>query len=301
MFLIRPEAIDGAVLLGSTAEDATPHWSGVTTYGVDAPAIGATTNRIYESVQAGNLNHNPETDDGTWWIDVGPSNPWAMFDPVVQTQTTAPDMIEVQLQLPAGRRATAVAVLNIDAASLSIVQEDATDGVVYDETFSLVSNEGISDPWSYTYEPIVRRRDFIVNDLTPYAGADLTITLHDEGGVAKCGVCIVGLPLEIGETYAGARVGITDYSIKSANELGQFSIVERAFSRNGDFTVLVDNAKADQIYNVLSGYRATPILYVGSMLYASTYQYGFFREFALELEGFSPGFSLFTLQSEGLT
>ena len=62
------EEAAAAVLSQGTTADA---WASGTTYALYAVAIGS-DGRAYRSLQAGNLNHNPVTDTGTWWIALNP-------------------------------------------------------------------------------------------------------------------------------------------------------------------------------------------------------------------------------------
>lgn len=58
---------DAVLAQGSTADA----WSSGTTYILYEVAIGS-NGRAYRSVQAVNLNHDPTTDVGTWWIPLNP-------------------------------------------------------------------------------------------------------------------------------------------------------------------------------------------------------------------------------------
>jgi len=61
------EAADAVLAQGSTADA----WSSGTTYAIYAVAIGS-NGRAYRSLQAGNLNHDPTTDTGTWGVALNP-------------------------------------------------------------------------------------------------------------------------------------------------------------------------------------------------------------------------------------
>src|SRR5574343_1388504 len=83
MKLLRPITITDAMLISSgiaepdAGDPAT--WNSCTTYVAGNTVRLASTHRIYKSMQAGNLNHDPSTDDGTWWVSMGGVNRWAMF------------------------------------------------------------------------------------------------------------------------------------------------------------------------------------------------------------------------------
>jgi hypothetical protein len=87
MKYIKPTPITDTEFISSTrAENDHAAWSAATTYALAARVISTATHRIYESVQAGNLNH--ALTDVAWWIDIGPTNRWAMFDTVVGSITS---------------------------------------------------------------------------------------------------------------------------------------------------------------------------------------------------------------------
>lgn len=115
----------------------------------------------------------------------------------------------------------------------------------------------------------------------------------------SCGAVIVGLSREIGGTAFGASLGITDFSIKQADDFGNLTVVERAYSKTGDFTVFVANTFVDTLQDLLARLRATPALYIGSDSFASSAIYGFFKEFSVAIP--YPDFSVCTIQIEGLT
>jgi hypothetical protein len=299
MKIIRPMTITDAVLASSNVPETDyAAWSAATTYADDAYAIivSADTHQVWQSIAAGNLNHPPATSP-TWWALVGATNRWRMFDQSTTSQTSNADSIAVSLDT-AGR-IDAVALMNVDAAEASITMTDAVAGVVYDRTVSLVSTSGINDAWSYCFEPIVRRRDLVLDDLPPYANAQIDITLSAPGSTVKCGNCIVGLSRSIGDTQRGARLGIQDYSLKTRDAWGNYTVTERAYNRTASFLVQMDAALVDEVTALLATYRATPIVYLGTTRYASTAVFGFYKDFTVEIAYATR--SVCSLDVEGLT
>jgi hypothetical protein len=301
--MVRPLVTDDAALTSSDVPESETQWDAVTTWAKGAHVRGLDAgfeHRLYESVQAGNTNHNPSTDGGTWWIEVGPTNRWAMFDDLTGTQTIQSDSVEVEIAL--GGLADTLALLNISAAEVEVTMTDPLEGVVFNEMRSLVSVEGINDYWAYFFEPIVRS-NYALFDLPPYYGASLTVTVENPGSVVKVGSLITGLSREIGTTLAGATVGIRDFSRKEQNAFGDYEVVERPFSQRASFNVFIANALVDPTLRLLSDYRAVPVLWIGSEQFSATVVFGFFKEANLELAGSStgPDNSLFSVDIEGLT
>jgi hypothetical protein len=302
MKIIRPVTVADANLLSSNvAETDYAAYSAGATYGLGDRAIYvlADTHWIIESVQAGNIGHTPlGTDLDTWWLKVGNTNRWAMFDGAVQSQTSAADEIVVELS-SAISRIDSVALFNVDCASARVRVIDAVDGVVYDQTKNMVSHSGIADWYAYSFEPIVRIRDYVFTGLPPYLGATIEVTLTDTGGTAKCGACVPGLAREIGGTQYGVQVGILDNSVKEKDAFGNFTIVERDYSKFAAFQVIVPRSMVDELQIILAGYRATPTVVVGSELYASTMIYGYYTGARTVIAYANE--SILSIEYEGLT
>lgn len=113
------------------------------------------------------------------------------------------------------------------------------------------------------------------------------------------GALVVGQSRSIGGTQYGAALSITDFSIKQADDFGNLTVVERAYSKTGDFTVFVPNTFVNTLDDLLTKYRATPILYIGSDAFSSSAIYGFYKEFSIVIQYMDT--SVTTIQIEGLT
>jgi hypothetical protein len=302
MKIVRPiSVLDANLTASNVAETDHAAWDSGTTYGLGDTRIYvvADTHWIVESLQAGNTGHTPTgLDSDTWWLKTGNTNRWKMFDGVIQSQTSAADEIVVTLTSPTAR-VDSVALFNVDCATARVTVTDATDGVVYDETVSMVSPSGITDWYAYSFEPIVRLRDYVFTELPPYLGAAIEVTLSDAGGTVLCGACVIGLSRNIGSTQVGAQVGIQDYSIKQQDAFGNYSILERAYNKRAVFQIKVENTLIDELQTILAGYRATPVVYVGTDEYASTMIYGYYKDFSTVIE--YQDVSILSIELEGLT
>jgi hypothetical protein len=221
-----------------------------------------------------------------------------MFNGSIQSQTSRADSIDVSLA-SSTERLDSVALFNVDCATVRVTVTDATDGLVYDQTVNMVSDSGITDWYAYFFEPIIRIADYVFTELPPYLGATVRALLSDSGGTAKCGACVLGLSRAIGGTQYGASTGIQDYSIKQADDFGNYTILERAYNKRAVFQVIVENSLIDALQTLLAGYRATPVVYVGSDLYASTMVYGFYKDFSTVIA--YPNESILSIELEGLT
>lgn len=284
MKIIRPHAITDAILTASNvAETDYTAYNPATTYasGDRVRVVAADVHEVYESLQNANTGNTPSTSP-TWWVKVGATNRWKMFDLYVNTQTENADSIAITLACVG--RVDAVALINVSAATARFRMTDAVDGVVYDQTYDLTSDSGITDHYAYCFEPIVRKTSLGEFELPPYSDTTLEITLTATGETVKCGACVVGQQRIIGNTRFGYSLGIQDYSIKSRDTWGNTTLVQRAYNDTGRFNVQLDNGMVDEVHNLLAQYRATPIVYSGSELHGAALLLGFYKDFSVVVD-----------------
>ncbi len=238
----------------------------------------------------------------TYWLDGGNDNKWRMFDQVVSSQSSLTGTILVALT-PGGRFDSIVG-LNCSGTTATINIVDPVYGNVYSQLVWLISDSGITNWYSYFYEPIIELSEFIKTDiLVSYPSATITIAINSSG-TASIGGLVVGLSKEIGYTEWGAKVGIIDYSVKTKDSFGNYVITPRNFSSRVDITVQVPSNEIDGLKKLMATYRSIPVVYVGSNSYAeqqfnSTVVYGYYKDFSVDINYSS--FSVCSLQIEGLT
>lgn len=300
MKLIRPMAVNDAAFVSSNvaeSDGSAGAWSVVTAYTVGQTVryVIANVHQVYECL-VNNTGVAPPSDTAKWLL-LGATNRWKMFDGAINSQTTNANSIAVVLT--ANGRVNSIALFNLSAASVRIVMTDPIDGVVYDETVSLVSLGGITSWYAWYFDPVARKSIFTVTGLPPYANAQIAITLTDTGSTVACGECVLGLAKEIGGLQYGAKVGIQDFSVKQVDDFGNFSVLERAYAKRGTFLVWVESSFTDALAELLATYRSTPIVYIGDGGLTSTVIYGFYEDFEIEIA--YEQVSLCSIQIEGLT
>ncbi|MGZ8171801.1 MULTISPECIES: hypothetical protein [Methylobacter] len=230
------------------------------------------------TAKAGNINKTPASYPAVW-RDAGITNRWKMFDRSVGSVTSNPD--EITSVFAVVGRVDHVIGFGVSAAAVRVTMTDAIDGIVYDKTQSLINYGGINDWAAYVFEPSEKISEFSFTDLPRYANATITVTLTNTGNTVECGTCIIGLSRWFGDTQFGLKLGIDDYSIKGKNAWGDYDVHERAFSDQNSLTVTIESSQVDSVKKILSGYRATPIVYIGTDNYRSTMIYGFFTNFGI--------------------
>lgn len=299
MKVIVPQLITEGTLVSSTvAEDDYATWSDSTTYAVGDRVIYQ--HRIYESLQNLNTNHNPETDssDPPYWLDVGPTNRFAMFDTVVNTATTSSDDIVVEVQQNA--IVDAVGFIELTATSVRVTMYDGA-AVVYDQTKSLDATV-VLDWYDYFFADFDWFTDAVFFDVPPVLNGKLQVTIATREGAAAVGAMLVGRLVALGRTQYGATAGITDYSKKTTNTFGAVTLLQRAYAKRMNATMFLETAEMRRVQSTLAALRATPVLWVGdddTATYAPLVVYGWYRDFQIEIP--YPGGSLCSIDIEGMT
>jgi hypothetical protein len=306
--IVKPITVDDTNLLSSSlTENDYATWSGATTYAIGDRVIvidnGSSpieyVHKIYESLQGSNLNNYPP-DSATQWVEVGPTNKWAVFDQSGGTKSTGTSPVFWTVDTG---RIDSVAVLemeNVTSVQISAYSpSEPAPGIVYDQTFTIEDNAVVLDWYAYFFAEIDLKTELIVNDIPQYQDMQVTITLNGDSTISA-GNIILGSATEIGTTSLGARSGIVDYSRKEVDAFGRATLVRRRFSKRMNVNILIDNASVDSIQYLLSDLRATPALWVAAK---GTYElltiFGFYRDFSIDIA--YPNQSLCSLEIEGLT
>jgi hypothetical protein len=297
----RAADVNTSGMLSNVPETDHALWSPSTTYGINDIVMVASggEHKNYQSLVNSNINFNPAGGaNPTKWLDMGSTNRWKIFDLSVQSQTSITDFINVTIPVTSNL-IDCLGLLNINGVFGRVVMTDPVEGVVFDSTFTLVSDSGITDPYAYCFEPITRLQDYFLTGLPPYLNSTLSITIAGTGETVACGVAIPGLSRTAGPTQSGLTFGIQDYSVKNKDTFGNSTILERGYNVRTSMSVWVDNNSVDFIGRLLASYRATPILYVGNDTYRATMAYGYYKDYTVGIDYTTV--SVLHIELEGLT
>jgi hypothetical protein len=297
MRVIRPITVSDAMLTSTTlSEDPTPAWSAGTTYALGARVHLASVHRVYESLQGGNTGNDPIT-AAAWWVEVGPTNRWAMFDESVGTVSTGPSPLVVRV---AAGTVTGVALLGMVGATEATLYVRNGGEITHTRVISLDSY-GIGDWLEYWTAPIEYNAEATFIGLPTSGGSEIEVWITGSGSVG-CGAMVLGQTYALGETQFGATVGILDYSRKERDQFGNTMLVERPYARRMDLRMQLSAADLSRIYAVLSALRATPCVWIAEpdrQGYEAMTIYGWARDFSIDIA--LPTVHYCSLQIEGLT
>lgn len=296
MKVVKPVSFDPAVhLISSNATEPNPAWSSATNYALDA--VVSYNYRLYRSLVANNLNKVPSTSI-IEWVDIGPTNIYAMFDSEINTATTKTSPLTVTI---APGIVNSLGLFGLIGESVTITMTNGAGGAtVYNKTISL-NGTVIADWYQYFYEPTLQLSELVVTDIPPYANGRITISITSATSSVAVGILSVGTVYDLGATQFNPEVGIIDYSKKETDANGKTSFVKKAFSKRMQATMMLDNGQLNKVSAILNDLRATPCIWIGSddPTYNVLLIYGFYRDFSITIPYAAK--SLCSLEVEGLT
>lgn len=305
MRLIIPYTIADANLIATNIlENDAPEWATGTTYTTGDVVMSLATHKRYEALQAVPADINPDTDttEPPYWLELGATNRWKVFDKVIADKTTTAGTTITYTLGAFGKPASAVSVFGLNGETAQLVVTDATDGEVYNQTITLVDNGLVVNGYTYFFEPFRVRTEATFENIPPYADAEYALTVTGTLlDLPEIGEIVLGSEYTLGSTTYGTSVGIEDFSVKERDQFGRAFLVERPFAKLVDFDFVINTRESRRTATLLEEVRATPAVYFADRDtdQFGTTVYGFYRNFSINLN--SPSISNVTLEVEGLT
>jgi len=246
-------------------------WSSGTTYPLGATCSGS-NGRIYESLQAGNLNHAlpvlPATVNA-WWQDMAPTNRWAAFDSASNTQTVWTSPYTAVFR--PGMRVNTLGITGMVADSVTIVGTSVFGGgVVYPSDYAtngpkvvdlIIRN--VNDHYDFAFEPFALQPSVAFFDIPPYSDIEFTVTLTRSVGNIKVGAIIVGTYTYLGEVEYGARGDALNFSTIDRDLYGNATLVPRRSVPKVTASLNLPSARVNKVRAARTNLNAVPALWTG--------------------------------------
>lgn len=255
MVVLNPVGV--TVQTSNVAEDDAALWASGTTYAEDDEVIY--NHGVWVSLAGSNTGNTP-SDGSLFWVLREATDRYKAFDDKTASQVENANTITYTL-VPTGD-ASAIALLNISAATLDIVVTD-TGSEIYNESFELIDGTAAVGWWAWTYGGVEYASDKII-DIPAFAGTEIDITIDAGTGTAKVGEILLGQMTDIG-TPSSVDVSIEDYSVKDRDDFGNATIVERDFSFTHDFRFTFPREDARRVTRILASLRATPAVWAAAL------------------------------------
>jgi hypothetical protein len=293
--IIRPIKTICDHIVSSNVPLVEPLYSAATTYSKGNRVVNDPCGAVaYESLA--NANTGQSLTDPAWWLPIGSSNYYAMFDDKNGTQTTNPDSIEIEVTF--GTLVNSVALINVEANKGHFEAWNEVNQKVLDITIDLRDYSSI-DYYQYFFDEITFLDRYISFEVPTMVSGRGKLTLTNTGGIAKLGGLIYGNQFVIGKTLWGVSLGIRDFSTKETDIFGNYIVVPRSFQDKVEADVFIEANKIGNVRKVLSQYRTAPVVWAADTDYDVTITYGYYRDFSIVLS--NPLGADCSIQIEGLS
>lgn len=208
-----------------------------------------------------NIGHPPLRDDGSYWLDKGPTNAWAMFDTLRSTRTygTSPMVFSIK----PGERFDSYALINVIADQIDVlIQVPGYPDI--NETIVMNTREGIINWYLYYYTQFQILTSLVrLNGVPALGGVTITFTLTRGSGQVGVGGVVLGRQVDLGTTQPEAEVDKLNFSKITRDEQGSSILVRRRTVPKTSQTIRFQKANTKAISNVLDDLAAVPALWVG--------------------------------------
>jgi hypothetical protein len=241
----------------------------------------------------------PETTND-WWIDIGPTNKYAMFDYARNTQTTIASPLTVVLT--PGERCNSVAVLGLVADHIQISATSVLGGgSVYNSGSIDLTIRRVLDHYDYAFEPFATRPSYVVMDIPPYSDIVITVAITHATLTPKCGSCVLGNFRYLGSTEYSAESGAQNFSTVTRDIYGNATLVPRRTLPKTKQTVAVPSERIDRCKDIRTDLNAVPAVWLGvddsdTDFFESMVILGIYKEFSFN--HVEPTLSKLTLELE---
>lgn len=295
-----PVAITDAMVTATDVPEADyAAWAGGTTYALGDRVIKG--HKIWESAQAGNTGHDPETSGSAWWLKVSATNRWRLFDLEQVTSTNKASGMYYELQ--PGSPINSVHMLGLyDVDSVQLrVYDGAT--LAYDggqNASGLLPTE--SDWWAYCYGPWMLSDQQHYADL-PYI-VEPKIRVDYTGGAAmSTQVLMLGNDTVFGTqsatgVQAGVRIRFDRSSSFKPNEFDIPTMKTSALVATVNFTLILLSSDVDTLLDFYRDNGAQVCLFTVSDLWRATQILGVITSLEPMLHG--PVYSEFAFEIRGV-
>ena len=287
MKIIQPyDVTDGMVIANNITGSTYTEWSSATSYAQTDKVKIDSVHREYECLIA-NTNKDPTTNplDGSgnpYWLDLGATNDWAIFDNKTRSVSTNP--LNITVSVKPNRLVNSIAILNISAGTLNVTAVSDSAGEVYNK--DIVLRQYVSSFYDWFFSEITRIDNAVRIDLPAYNDMTVTITATSTSDVS-IGEFVFGKLFEVGLTQYGTSLGIRDFSTKEFDTFGNPFVVERGFTNRIEYDVLMLSSRTNAVRRFLSKYRAKPLVYIGAETEEETITYGYYKSFNEVLQDYA--------------
>lgn len=252
---ITPEMVTSSTIAEPDLEVGEVVWVSGNTYAKDARCILTSTHKVYQRLIAGAGTTSPHL-DSTNWIEVGPTNKWAMFDIFRNTPSTFAAGNTVVLNPTS--RVDAIAVMGVTLADVTVTVTRNGE-TIYTYTSAMLTRL-VVDYYDYFFADFNYKNSLLLLDIPPVLGCTITISTSQQGKISSI---VLGRQTYIGYTQKGHSNDALNFSIIDRDAYGNTTLIPRRNIPKTVQRVIVDKKNVNNVLNIRDVLRASPAVWSG--------------------------------------
>jgi hypothetical protein len=183
-----------------------------------------------------------------------------MFDNEVSTPTIA-DGTLTQVFQPGAFNAGHF--LGLDGRTMTFTIKDAPGGAVVRDVVIPLEDSEPADYYEHFFEPFKPKTEYLVTGLEPYAACEVTVSISNPGGIARCGMASLGDLVSVGgPALSGVTVEPKSYSRIETDSRGKTSIRKGKAAKDLSASALVPLDTADSVVDALTSVLGVPCTWI---------------------------------------
>lgn len=187
--------------------------------------------------------------DPKTWVDIGPTNKWAMIDNRNSTQSI--DSGGITISYAPGRVTPTVSGFNITGvSSVDISVSIPVTGEIYTKSVPMVDNSGVYDYFTWCWSPLVTKTEFVVTDLPFYATATIELDFVATGDTGV-GSVVFGTATQLGAINYGTSFKLLAGGIED----------DSAVMKLIDYKFTIWNNQGGAVFRLLETVLGKPAVY----------------------------------------
>ena len=274
-------------------------WVSSTTYNKGQVVIRTETHRKYEC-QADGTTGTPPEQDPQKWLDVGPTNKWAMFDSLRSSPTINQGTMTVVLT--PGKRIDSLAIMGVKARKVTVTGR--VSGQIVYGPIERGMNARNTTTWSqYFFGEFNYKPSMLLQDLPPYTGMEITVEFENDPALnVECTELIVGSKIYLGTAQYNAVSDSLNFSRIERTEFGGSILKPRRTVPKVNVEVWAKKELVNQIRAARTDLNAVPALWSAlddeydDPFFEAVLIYGIYKQFEINISG--PSLAVVTLELE---
>tara|TARA_R110000851_G_scaffold187318_1_gene337124 strand:- start:29753 stop:30670 length:918 start_codon:yes stop_codon:yes gene_type:complete len=285
MIVVRPNAVTDALFVDASSnvpENDNTLWDVSVANSIGDKVMMTTgVHKNFECLIA-NTTENPSLapvngSGDPYWLDLGATNRWAMFDEVIGNQTT--NTTSIVFEVSSTTVIDTIGLLNIAGSTVNITGVNSSSVEFYNQDFEILSTENVFDAYSYFFAEFISKEDIIAVDIPPFLGASFTITITGSGTVAL-GEFVYGSAFELGASLVGAQPFIESFSTVTRDAFGNVTKTVRSNTKGMSIDTAVLTSRINNIHKVMREIIDINALWVGSPDNSALIIYGIMSQYS---------------------